>query len=221
MMLLESGCSDCLRRQSRTRHDGRRAARACFSCNEISVAATSRLPLETRIAFFWRNGRKKCTHFLPFLSVFFSPQIPQEGAIFSRAPFWLILRLVRPRPSNLHFPFFRVSFSCFSPLWRCDAFRLSSLDAQLQRTIIVATQSCLCFTTVSHEAVCWRHLHRSPLRFPSRIVPRLLPLLHSVRFSRSSRPLVISHSNAPPFPEASRAAAAPALGLVISPPPVK
>ena len=26
-------------------------ARACFSCNEISVAATSRLPLETRIAF--------------------------------------------------------------------------------------------------------------------------------------------------------------------------
>ena len=70
--------------------------RACFSCNEISVAATSNLPLETRIAFFWRNGRKKCTHFLPFLSVFFSPQIPQEGAIFSRAPFWLILRLVRP-----------------------------------------------------------------------------------------------------------------------------
>ena len=158
-----------------------------------------------------------------FVCFFFLPQIPQEGAIFSRAPFWLILRLVRP--SNLHFPFFRVSFSCFSPLWRCDAFRLSSLDAQLQRTIIAATQSCLCFTTVSHKAVCWRHLHRSPLRFPSRIVPRLLPLLHSVRFSRSSRPLVISHSNAPPFPEASRAAVAQAvaaaLGLVISPPPVK
>ena len=150
-----------------------------------------------------------------FVCLLLAADSPGGGNFFAGA----VLADFTPRPSNLHFPFFRVSFSCFSPLWRCDAFRLSSLDAQLQRTIIAATQSCLCFTTVSHKAVCWRHLHRSPLRFPSRIVPRLLPLLHSVRFSRSSRPLVISHSNAPPFPEASRAAVA--LGLVISPPPVK
>ena len=184
----------------------------------ISVAATSNLPLETRIAFSGAmEGKSALTFF--YFCLLLAADSPGGGNFFAGAVLADFTPRPSVRPSNLHFPFFRVSFSCFSPLWRCDAFRLSSLDAQLQRTIIAATQSCLCFTTVSHKAVCWRHLHRSPLRFPSRIVPRLLPLLHSVRFSRSSRPLVISHSNAPPFPEASRAAAA--LGLVISPPPVK
>ena len=172
MMLLESGCSDCLRRQSRARHDGRRAARACFSCNEISVAATSKLPLETRIAFSGAmEGKSALTFF--YFCLLLAADSPGGGNFFAGA----VLADFTPRPSNLHFPFFRVSFSCFSPLWRCDAFRLSSLDAQLQQTIIAATQSSLCFTKryQPHEAVCWCHNHRSLLRFSSRIVPCLLP----------------------------------------------
>ena len=175
MMLLESGCSDCLRRQSRTRHD--RANRACFSCNEISVAATSRLPLETWIAFSGAMEGKSALTFFHFC-LLLAADSPGGGNFFAGA----VLADFTPRPSNLHFPFFRVSFSCFSPLWRCDAFRLSSpRNCSGQSLRRRNNPSPVLRQSTPHEAVCWRHLHRSPLRFPSRIVPRLLPLLHSVQ----------------------------------------
>ena len=56
-------------------------------------------------------------HFLLFSSS--SRRFPRRGNF---SPFWLILRLLRPIFTFL----FSMSFSdCFSPLWRCDAFRLS------------------------------------------------------------------------------------------------
>ena len=69
------------------------------------------------LSFFYFRRRRRRLLLLPADS--------PGGSDFSRAPrvlFWLIFRLVRPIFTFL----FSMSFSCFSPLWRCDAFRLSS-----------------------------------------------------------------------------------------------
>ena len=99
------------------------------------------------------------------------------GSDFSRAPrvlFWLIFRLVRPIFTFL----FSMSFSCFSPLWRCDAFRLSSprcYSGQRSRRRDAIPPECASLFQQflgdsNYKAVSRRRVHRSALFFPSRIV---------------------------------------------------